>query len=374
MVSRPSLIARARNWYARYERPISSLSLIGGFVFNIFALTRVDEFKENFWIAIHILIVMICILLINRQENSAKMSESLGANPAKFHFWLITIMQFTFGGLLSTFLVFYFRGGALAVAWPFFIVLLVAFVANESLKRHYSRMYFQISFLFLSLFLFAIFGIPVLVHDLGPIVFIISGVLALVVLYVFLLLLKYVAKESLGEHKAVLLWSIVGIFVSINVLYFFNFIPPLPLSLHDAGVYHSIARTTDGNYAVTKESESLFHKISHYVGMYQTYHGESNRPVYVYTAVFSPTSFNLDIVHEWQKFDPQTKKWVTSGVITLPVRGGREGGFRTYSARTGITTGKWRVNVRTTSGQFLGRLVFSFEDTSVPELETEIKK
>jgi len=36
------VINRLKNWYGKYERPISSLSLIGGFVFDALTLRRVD--------------------------------------------------------------------------------------------------------------------------------------------------------------------------------------------------------------------------------------------------------------------------------------------------------------------------------------------
>ncbi len=176
----------AKNWYVRFERPVSSLSLIGGFIFNAVALTRVDEFKENFWIAVHLLIVAGCIVFINREENHEGDALALGADPDKLHFWLINIMQFMFGGLMSTFLVFYFRSAVLSVAWPFLLILAIAFVANESLKRHYARLYFQISFLFLSVFLFAIFFVPVLLKDIGATVFVVSGISSLIVIFLFL--------------------------------------------------------------------------------------------------------------------------------------------------------------------------------------------
>lgn len=363
----------AKNWYVRFERPISSLSLLGGFVFNAVALTRVDEFKENFWIAVHLLIVAACILLINREENNGGDAVALGANPEKLHFWLITMMQFMFGGLLSTFLVFYFRSAVLSVAWPFLLVLVIAFVANESLKRHYARLYFQISFFFLSVFLFAIFFVPVLVHDINAFVFVISGIVSLIIILLFLVLLRYTGGVSLGRDRIVLFSMIAGIFVSINALYFLDLIPPLPLSLQDAGVYHSIIRNSEGNYIASFEERSFFDKIKQIVGVYPTYHNDG-KFVYVFSSIFSPADFKLTIVHEWQKYDLNTNSWVTSGVISLPVKGGRAAGYRTYSAKSGVTPGKWRVSVKTVSGQVLGRLVFVVENQdSELVLQTEIK-
>jgi hypothetical protein len=367
-----SVFHRARDWYARFERPISSLSLLGGFIFNIFALTRVDEFKENFWIGIHILVAAACIILLNREENN---TDNASANPAKLHFWLITILQFMFGGLLSTYLVFYFRGAVLSVAWPFLLILIIAFIANESLKRHYARLYFQISFFFLSIFLFAIYVVPVISGSIGPGMFVISGISSLILIWIFLSVLRYFGHESLGRNRVVLFGLIASIFIGMNVLYFLNLIPPLPLSLHDAGVYHSVVRTADGNYSVTGEHEEWWHRFTHSVGVYSTYHAEIGQPAYVFTAIFSPAAFNLSIIHQWQWFDPTHKEWVTMGTIPLPVKGGREGGYRTYSALSSVKSGKWRVTVRTQSGQVIGRLVFNVViDQELPQLETIAKK
>ncbi len=369
-----SIFTHAKNWYVRFERPISSLSLVGGFIFNAVALTRVDEFKENFWIAIHLLVVAICIVFINRQENTNEDAVAVGANPDKLHFWIINIMQFMFGGLLSTFLVFYFRSAVLSVAWPFLLILVIAFIANESLKRHYARLYFQISFFFLSVFLFAIFFIPVVLHDIGPVIFFVSGVASLVVIFLFTTILRYTAGESLGKDKFVLFAMIAGIFISINALYYVRLIPPLPLSLQDAGVYHSIVRTVDGNYSVVNEQGTTLDHFKQVFGFYPTYHGSAGVPVYVYSSVFSPADFSFSIQHQWQKYDESTKKWVTSGTITLPIKGGRAKGYRTYSAKSGVTSGKWRVNVLTASGQVIGRLVFAVSNDQIqPILITETK-
>ena len=39
-------------------------------------------------------------------------------------------------------------------------------------------------------------------------------------------------------------------------------------------------------------------------------------------------------------------------------RGGSDGGYRTFSEMTPVTAGKWRVNVKTTSGAVIGRVDF----------------
>ena len=69
-------------------------------------------------------------------------------------------------------------------------------------------------------------------------------------------------------------------------------------------------------------------------------------------------SLDTRVVHEWQFYDPKGG-WTTVDRVDLAVRGGRGGGYRTYSVKTGITQGAWRVNIETATGALLGRLRFN---------------
>lgn len=370
-------LGKLHNWYARFERPISSLSLISGFAINIFALTRVDLFWENFWIAIHLLIVATATVLINRQENLPV--KGMAKNPteaSKLHFWLLSALQFAFGGLFGTYLVFYFRSATLSAMWPFLLIITIILVANERLKWHYARLGFQIGFFYLSVFLFTTFLIPVIVHQIGPGVFLISGGASLLLLGLFLLVLRYFAREKFNKGRGLIFGVAGGIFILMNVLYFAKLIPPLPLSLKDAGIYHSVLRTPSGDYSVDTEASTggKLSAVRRYFDRYETLHIESGESAYAYTAIFSPISFNLGIVHEWERYDSVSKKWIPQAKIPLSVSGGRENGFRTYSQKTAITEGKWRVNIRTRTGEEIGRLLFYVEFTTTPrELISEIK-
>jgi len=375
--------------YGRLERPISSISLLGGFVFDAVTLNRVDTFRENFWIVAHLAVVAACILLINRTENLRRkenlnrpenisrtenfnLTENRDADtrdPSQAHFWLINALQFAFGGLLSTFLVFYFRSGSLRASWPFFLILGAAFAANERLKAHYARLAFQLSFFFLSLFCFMIYILPVLLHSIGRLIFLLSGALSLALVYLFLRLLQSVAGQDLAIRSRTIRTCIATIFITINVLYFMNLIPPIPLSLQDASVHHAIARNEEGNYAVQSEDPGLFR----FFRTMETVHATPGAPIYAYSAVFSPTSLNTKILHEWQFYEPK-RGWTTLSRVELPVRGGRGGGYRTYSVNTGIMAGAWRVNVETPSGALLGRLRFNVVlQDSDPPLVTQLK-
>ncbi len=348
------LIHRIRNFYGRFERPISSFSLVFGFVFDAITLKRVDMLFENVWILGHLIVIATFIILIHTRKREAGAEK----NPNKAHFWYVNILQFFFGGILSTFLVFYFRSADIFTTWPFIFLLALAFIANESMKRHYIRLSFQISLFFLSIYSFAIFLVPVITHQIGDFIFLLSGIISLIFITLFLKIMFYFIKDEFTESKKLIISLILGIFVLINFLYFTNLIPPIPLSLKDAGMYHSIEKNgkeNERNYNVTYEDNGW----KEYFKLYPDFKEVPDSPVYAFSAIFSPKDLNLTIFHEWQHYDEIQKKWITAGVIRLSVVGGRDGGFRTYSARSNLASGKWRVNVKTAQGQIIGRLRFN---------------
>lgn len=355
-----------RNWYGRYERPISSISLIWGFIFDAITLKRVDTLWENIWVLSHILIVAFFMILVHMKENEGENEK----NPSKAHFWYVNIIQFFFGGILSTYLVFYFRSADIFSTWPFILILLLAFWANESLKRHYIRLNFQISLLFLSIYSFAIFLLPVIFHKISVEIFLYSGVASILAISIFIFILFYFAKDKFIKNRKSVFISIFGITAVLNILYFTNLIPPIPLSLKDGGIYHSIQKNSEGNYVVEYEN-SNWHS---YFQLYKNIHKTINEPIYAYSAIFSPTGFQMDIFHEWQYYDEVRGKWVDDMTIKLSVTGGRDQGFRTYSLRNNLKNGKWRVNVITSQNQLIGRLRFIVEEINKKPILSSIIK
>src|SRR3989338_4027067 len=359
-------IGPVRNFYSRFERPISSFSLLAGFIFDALTLKRVDALWENLWIAGYLVLIGACIILVHVRERKEDSEE----NPGRAHFWYVNILQFAFGGIFSAFLILYFRSADILVAWPFVVLLAATFIANEFLKRHYLRLGFQISLFFLSIYLFAIFLVPVLTRHIGALTFLLSGIISLGAITLFLRVLFRFSKNDFTESKKLTTLLIVLIFFLINFLYFTNLIPPIPLSLKDGGIYHSVEKNAKGNYEVTYEN----HGRADYFSFYPSFSKQAGAGVYAYSAVFSPENLNISVLHEWQYYDRAQKKWITESVIRLPVVGGRDGGFRTYSVRTNVAFGRWRVNVKTEEGKIIGRLRFNVVQVDTePVLSTMVK-
>ena len=356
------MLGKIRNWYGKYERPISSLSLVGGFVFDAVTLKRVDLFWENIWVIGHLLIVGVCMVWIHALEDDDKdisPAEAMlkaAADPQKAHFWLVNILQFFFGGILSTYLVFYFRSADIFSSWPFLLLLAISFAANEILKRSFVRLSFQVAQYFMSVFAFAIYLLPILLHKMSDGIFLLSGLASLIFIGLFLWVIKKTSGGQFRESRKIIYGLIFLIYIVINTFYFSNIIPPIPLSLKDAGVYYQVIRNPAGDYDLYGEPKTW----RRYFTLYPDLHLPKGQPVYLYSAVFSPLNLNAKIFHQWQRQDPVTKDWKIVDTIALSVLGGRDEGFRTYSKKTfNLDPGRWRVLVINERGQKIGQVRFN---------------
>ncbi len=209
---------------------------------------------------------------------------------------------------------------------------------------------------------------PIFFHTISDWVFVLSGVVSVGVITLFMLALRKFSHTIIPTRH---IWftrlSVALILVAINFLYFTNLIPPLPLSLKDSGVYQSFTVNGPGNYTAQSEGQGFF-SFFHWS---DTIHMRPGSPLYVYTAVFSPTSFNLPVIHEWQRYSETQSRWITQSRVTLPVTGGGDRGYRTFSLIESPIAGAWRVNVKTPTDQIIGQVRFNLIVTStLPTLNT----
>ncbi len=342
-------LSKLSNFYKRFEKYISIVGLIYGFIFTSLTLTRVDTFWENFWIVLHLIIATVAIFVLTIYEKKVDL-----------HFYLTLAIQFAFGGLFSTFFVFYMRSSSLVDSWLFLFFLLVLVIGNELWKKQYQRLTFQVSIIFISFYLFLIFLLPVLFHRLGSDLFIASGILSLIGSAIFLYFLRKIAIEKFSKSHNWIRFSVISIFIIMNILYFTNIIPPIPLSIKNSGVYHTITRTADGNYEVKAEKT----RWQDYFNFYPVFHRRAGEPIYAFSAIFSPINFQTEVIHQWQYYDKEKKEWIDSNRISLSIVGGREGGFRTYSVKQAVPPGRWRVRVLAPDGKAIGNINFEVKEIS----------
>lgn len=350
-------------WYERY---ISPIALIAGFVAdNLILLRRVDLWTSNLLFFFYLTIAATGIVLINLVV-SGRLQKPFFVKISPF---LPAVAQFAFGGLFSGYVSLYSRSAAYSTSWIFVVVLALLLLGNERFTRFYSRFTFQVGILFTVLFSFLIFYLPVVLKSIGQDIFIASGVLSLVLMAAFMRLLAYLMPEHVRTHRTRIVRSIAIIFVTFNILYFSNAIPPLPLALKEAGVYHNVVRQGD-EYVLNAEPRRWYEAYLRYNTVYHKTAGET---VFVYSAVFAPTQFSTTILHEWEYYDEKTGAWTRSGTYGFPITGGRDGGYRGYTLRENVTAGKWRVNVKTGNGLIIGRIAFTVVDVPSPAQTIKVR-
>jgi len=341
------------HWYERY---VSPFSLVCGFIVDIVAVKALDLFQYSFVLLFHLALSACTIVLLHFVE-TRKFEHSLILKVAPF---IPVVIQFSFGGLFSGFVLLYSRSAGLALNWIFIILLAALLIGNERFRKLYASFSVQIAIWYVALFSFAIVYAPVISKILGTQTFLAGGVASLVVVMLVILVARFIIPEVVREERRLLVRGILGSFLVINVLYFVNAIPPLPLALKDAGVFHSVARS--GNeYSVTYEPYSWDKFYWRYSKVFHFVPGDA---VYVYTAVFAPSGISTTLIHEWQHYDESSGEWVTEENVGFAISGGRDGGYRGYTLKRDVDPGEWRVNVRTTYGQLVGRVSFTVENVT----------
>jgi len=360
------MISHIQLFFKKYEGWISPVTVVMGFIFDNLTLRRIDVFLSNAILITYLVISALSIILLNLHEH--KRSESERSETLRFI--LIFAMQFCLGGLFSASFLFYSKSGTLVGSWPFLLMIIAYIAGNEILRKNYIRLGFQVAVFFTALFSYLIFFLPVILGSMGDAIFLLSGITSFIITGLFIYILSWFAPDRTRQSAPIILSALFGLFGIINILYFTNLIPPIPLALKDAGIYRSIVKINDGVYSVSGEKQKWFNIFS----PKPTIHVIYGEPLYALSLIFAPTKLETDIVHVWQYYDQSREDWIAFNPIPLRISGGREGGFRTYSIREDVFPGRWRVDVRTPRGQIIGRLSFNVvSSTGDEEIVTVVK-
>jgi hypothetical protein len=348
-------------WYEHY---ISPATLLVAFTLDTLAFKRVDLLLSNLLLFAYLTLASVSIILYHLIQS--------GRLRGKFFLSILPFipvgMQFGFGGLFSGFVILYSQSAAYATSWIFVVLLAALLIGNERFRRLYTGFVFQASVLFATLLSFLIFFLPVVTGKIGTTLFLISEAIAVGVMILFVRGFGFLAPEIYRAARWKLLRSAASIFLIFNILYFTNAIPPLPLGLKEAGVYHSVRRI-NGEYHLKAEPLKWY---QHYLQYNTIFHKTAGETVYVFTSVFAPTKLATSITHEWQYYDEPLKDWITTSRVSFPIQGGRDGGYRGYTLESITAAGKWRVNVRTNDGRLIGRVSFRIEDVASPATTTDV--
>ncbi|MEI7719639.1 MAG: DUF2914 domain-containing protein [bacterium] len=367
--------ARFISFWAKYQRHIGLGGLAFGFSFDLFLAKRPDSVADNVLLLFYLFFAAAIILALNMRTLRRNMEKENPAEPLA----LLLILQFCFGGLANNLLILYGKSGTIGGSFLFVGILLAFALGNEFLKGRYEQLRFNVAVYYFLLLTYCVIAVPTfLLHRIGTDVFLMSSALSLGIILGFLSLLHhFVFRRSERGQLREVAGIALGICLVFNGLYFLNIIPPVPLSLKEIGIYHSLAVLPEANSAGDIYTAS-YEKPAWYVfwrdtsAQFTTLSSlNSYQSAYCYSAVFAPGGLGAPIVHRWEKYNTANKNWETRSLVSFPINGGRDGGYRGYSIENSLTPGAWRCNIETGRGALVGRISFTVaESLSAPALST----
>jgi hypothetical protein len=334
-------------WRAFLERhrtygPI--LAFIAGFTYDSLTLTRIDRWSDNAILLGYLLASGILIVLIGRVERgrvcSPRLRRRLDLMTTGVHFFL--------GGLLSSYVVFYFKSAAIGRSLIFVGLLFGLLMVNEFFSHRLRDLRVLATLYGFCGSAFFTFFLPIVLRRMSAMLFVVSGTLGFALTSALLGAIYGRQRELL---RALVFPALV--FGGLLLGYFGELIPPVPLALKEGGIYRSVRRVGARYQVVYREPPRwFFWRRDEREFAYRP--GDA---VYCFAAIFAPTAFTEQVWHYWQRRD-ERGEWITTDRIAYTVIGGRDGGYRGYTFKRRIAPGRWRVEVRTTEGRLLGRIPF----------------
>lgn len=339
---------RFLKYYEENETKVDIAFFLGGFFFDVFTLSAIDDLWGIGQQIIYLLILGSILYFDFLQTHS---------------FWQVPrrisgiweyrqlIVHFLLGSLLSVYSLFFLKSASLFSSLIFVLFLMGLMVANELKRIQRSEINIKIGLFVICLFSFFSITIPVILGFVGVVPFTLAMALTGATLYgVYMLLLKKV-KDPQALQKSLLVPGGTALTLFL-AFYLVGWIPPVPLSIQSIGIYHNVEKV-NGTYIVSSENSSwqFWNRGD------QDFYAEPGDTIYVFARIFSPARFSDSVILHWYYKDP-VQGWQTTDKVAMSIAGGRKEGFRGFAAKQNYAPGNWRVSVETTDGREIGRIYF----------------
>jgi hypothetical protein len=351
----------AEQLYRRYEKYVPLAAFIVGFAWDSLTLTRIDSWLDNLILLAYTIASGILIAVLGMVERG-RIRHTWIIN----HLDLITgVTHFLLGGLLSSYVVFYFKSAGVGKSFIFVGLLGALMLANEFFSERLRNLKLLCAIYFFCCFAFLTFFLPVMTRVMSAAIFISSGLLSFFVTSVIVAVIYHGGIRAARRELMDMAWPPVAIFAALVFFYFQNWMPPVPLALKEGGIYRSVKRVGE-NYVVRYRQPAWWQFWRSDERNFSYVTGDT---VYCFAAVFAPTDLRERIIHHWQL--RTANGWKTTDKHGYAIYGGRDGGWRGYTYKRNLTEGEWRIEVKTAKGRLLGRI--PLEVTFVQERPQRMK-
>lgn len=351
-----SLKSRFFNYYEQNSTKVDIAFFLGGFIFDVFTLSDIDDPLT--------VAQQIAYLLITGSILYYEFLNTLGLYRPTARFekiWKYRELAFHFimGSLLSIYSLFFLKSASLFSSIAFVVLLMAVMIINELKNVQRGQLNVKIGLYVICVFCFFSMIVPVLLGFVGWIPFLLATAsTAAFVAAIYHLLLRKVKDPNLLVRRLV---APGGIVIALFLMfYLIGWIPPVPLSAQNMGIYHHLERK-NGEYHLYHEKPSwkFWQKGD------EEFSAQPGDKIYFFAQIFSPGRFKDSVYMHWYYKGPQG--WQSTDRVPMQITGGRPNGFRGYAVKENYSAGEWRVSVETTDRREIGRLYFTVKDVPANE-------
>ena len=332
------------------RRHSAGATFVAGFLFDFFTMQRIDAWTD---LAFQLGYLAGLTGLLVYQHREAVGRWAPGRLTERWWRYNVEALHFLYGGLLSAYLVLYFRSSTSTRPAVFLALLAGVMVVNEvpRIRRAGYRLRLGLySFCVLS---FLTYFIPILLGRIDAWVFLLTLLSsAAVVWQVAVWLSPSDPDRTLARMR--LFAPAAAVLMFIGALYLLRLIPPVPLSVQFQGIYHDVRRD-DGGYTLVYKEPAAGEFWRPDSGSFEQRDGDR---LHYFARVFAPSGFRHRVMIRWQAFDSARETWITTDRIPLDIVGGRAEGFRGTAVKSTCRPGRWRVTAETEDGRAIAMLSF----------------
>lgn len=336
---------RLFDYYERHEATADAIFFLGGFVFDVFTLSSVDD---SFAIAQQVLYLAVIGLVLCRE---LLVEAGVATPPLKMRRawdYRRLIVHFLMGSLLSVYSLFFLKSSSFFSSFVFVIILMGLMVANELKVVQRSTLNVKLGLFVVCVISFFSVLVPTILGFVGWVPFGISlGLTGLTLWGLYRILSRGQAERDVLRKHFVIPGS--GVCVVFTALYVLGWIPPVPLSVQDMGIFHQIEKV-NGEYRLYHETP----RWKFWNRGDQEFLAAPGDKICFFARIFSPGRFADEVILHWQHHD--SNGWESTDRIPMKVTGGRVEGYRGHAFKQNFDEGSWRIKVETTDGRELGRI------------------
>ncbi|MGZ3726508.1 MAG: DUF2914 domain-containing protein [Pseudobdellovibrio sp.] len=335
--------------YKKYDVRFDILFFIGGFAFDAFLVSDIDDLFSLAQQAMYLFIIATFL----HHEILFRLHKWRPPEGLLGRVWTYRnpLLHFLLGTLLNIYSLFYIKSASLISSLIFLMLMVGLIIANEFPLVKNAKVSLKMGLFSICLFSYMSIIFPVILGFLGWIPFVLAIATTLVFFYLQFWFLKRQLSDSNVLFDAVLLPSI-SVLTLFALFYVLGWIPPIPLSVKEQGIYHLVEKKDSHWFLSTEKEWWKFWQSGD-----QVFKARPQDIIYFYSQIYSPARFSDQIFIQWLRKDP-IHGWQKTDRIPMQIVGGRKEGFRGFASKSNYQAGQWRVQVETAMGHEISRLDF----------------